>query len=177
MQAEDLARIAVPLDFLGVNYYTRVVAAHDDAEPVTKARLVTPKGVESSMMWEVYPAGLPELLDRLHQEYSPRALYISENGMPLRDEPNARGQVEDGPRIAYLRRHLAGVQRALARGVPIRGYFVWSLLDNFEWAKGYTPRFGLVHIDFADLTRRPKASFAWYRQLVRSGKMPGREEG
>jgi beta-glucosidase len=173
-QADDLARIAVPLDFLGVNYYTRVVARHDPAEPVTRAKVVQPAGAEMSMLWEIYPQGLPELLDRLHREYGPTPLLITENGMPLRDAPDAQGRVDDGPRIAYLRRHLAGVQEVLARGVSVAGYFVWSLLDNFEWAKGYAPRFGLVHVDFERQTRLPKASAAWYRELTQSGRLPGR---
>jgi beta-glucosidase len=176
MTMDDLPRIAVPLDFLGVNYYTRVVARYDPAQPVTQARSVTPAGVETSMMWEVYPAGLPRLLERLWREYRVKALMVTENGLPLPDAPNDQGQIDDGPRIAYLRRHLVGVQQLLAQGVPVRGYFVWSFLDNFEWAHGYGPRFGLVHVDFATQRRTPKASAAWYRQLARTGKLPGRED-
>jgi beta-glucosidase len=176
MAAVDLPRIAVPLDFLGVNYYTRIVARHDADDAVTRARVVQPEGVETSMMWEVYPAGLPRLLERLWREYHVKSLMVTENGLPLPDAPNAEGKVEDGPRIAYLRRHLVGVQQARERGVPVRGFFVWSLLDNFEWALGYGPRFGLVHVDFDSQQRTPKASAAWYGQLARTGKLPGREE-
>ncbi len=175
MEAADLATIAVPLDFLGINYYTRVVARHDPAEPVLQAGTVTPAGVETSMMWEVYPEGLPRLLERLWREYHVKSLLVTENGMPLADAPDKQGQIDDRPRIAYLRRHLSGVLRSIERGVPVQGYFVWSLLDNFEWAHGYGPRFGLVHVDFATQQRRPKASAAWYGQLVRTGKLPGRD--
>jgi beta-glucosidase len=176
MTAVDLPRMAVPLDFLGVNYYTRVVVQHDADHPVTQARVVRPAGVETSMLWEVYPSGLPRLLERLAREYHVPSLLVTENGLPLPDVPNARGQIDDGPRIAYLRRHLAGVQDVLAQGVPVRGYFAWSFLDNFEWALGYAPRFGLVHVDFATQQRTPKASAAWYGLVARTGKLPGRDE-
>jgi len=165
---EDFQRIAAPIDFLGVNYYTRVVVRHDPAEPIVQASPVRPAGAEMSMMWEVYPPGLPLLLVRVWQEYQPKALYITENGMPLPDAPDADGRIDDAPRISYLQRHLEGVHQARARGVPVNGYFVWSLLDNFEWAHGYIPRFGLVHVNFATHQRQPKSSAAWYRQLARS---------
>jgi beta-glucosidase len=175
MKADDLADIALPLDFLGVNYYTRAVARHDPGEPAIQAQLVTPAGVERSMMWEVYPEGLPRLLEQLACEYPGPQLLVTENGMPLADVPDERDRIDDSLRIAYLRRHLAGVLHCIGQGVPVRGYFVWSLLDNFEWSYGYRPRFGLVHVDFATQRRRPKASAAWYAQVVKTGRLSGRE--
>jgi beta-glucosidase len=160
----DLERIAVPLDFLGVNYYSRYVARHDPSAPL-EASQVQPEGVEQSLMWEVYPQGIEELLDRLQHEYRPPAVLITENGTPGDDAVDAQGKVDDQPRIDFLRRHLAGVHRALGRGVPVRGYCVWSLMDNFEWALGYRMRFGLIHVDFDTLRRTPKASAVWYGQV------------
>ena len=111
-------------------------------------------------MWEIYPAGFEELLLRLHRDYQPKAILITENGMPNADVVDSAGQVNDAPRISYLERHLTRVQSALTQGVPVKGYFVWSLLDNFEWALGYDMRFGLVYIDFPTQRRIPKASTA-----------------
>jgi beta-glucosidase len=175
MESNDLTEINVPLDFLGVNYYTRVVAQQDPSQPLTQARTVMPPAAETCMMWEVYPPGLPRLLERLGRDYSVKSLLVTENGMPLPDVLDTHGRIDDGPRIAYLRRHLDGVQQCIEKGVPVHGYFTWSLLDNFEWALGYGPRFGLVHVDFATQRRRPKGSAAWYGHLARTGKFPGRE--
>ncbi len=167
MEADDLRRIAVPLDFLGVNYYTRLVIRHDDAEPYLKASPVKPADAEMSLMWEIYPAGLGQLLERLHREYRPREVFITENGLPLADVPDGKGRIDDAPRIDYLTRHIAEVERVRGQGVPVNGFFAWSFLDNFEWALGYAMRFGLVHVDFASQRRTPKASAAWFRQRTR----------
>lgn len=164
----DLERMRVPLDFLGVNYYSRVVVRYDPTIPVLHARQVEREGVERSLMWEIYPQGMGEILDLLHREYRPPAILITENGMPLQDVPGADGKVNDVQRIDYLRRHLTEVQLAMERGVPVRGYFVWSLLDNFEWSLGYAMRFGLVHVDFATQKRTPKASAKWYSRVIRN---------
>jgi beta-glucosidase len=166
VQAGDLETIAVPLDFLGVNYYTRIVARHSTNNPI-QAEPVPPAG-ERSLMWEIFPDGLPALLQRLQRDYRPAAVLITENGVPYEDTPNAQGQLEDRARISFLERHLAGLQQALTNGVPVRGYCLWSLLDNFEWALGYRPRFGLVHVDFATQRRTPKASFEWYRRKIQT---------
>lgn len=160
----DLERIAAPLDFLGVNYYLRFVARHSDASPL-RVEQVQPNG-ERSMLWEVFPEGLLLLLQRLWRDYRPPAILITENGTPADDVVNAAGRVDDVERISFLERHLAQLRVALAQGIPIRGYCLWSLLDNFEWAAGYRPRFGLVHVDFATQRRTPKASFAWYANVI-----------
>ncbi len=161
---DDLTTIATPLDFLGINYYTRnVVAADPDGG---RPRIVRVDGAEHTEMdWEVYPNGLYETLVRLKTEYDVPPLYVTENGAAFPDRVVA-GVVDDPRRVSYLEGHLSAVERAIADGVPVRGYFLWSLLDNFEWAFGYSKRFGIVHVDFETLERTPKTSFAWYRSLI-----------
>jgi beta-glucosidase len=171
----DLPAIAAPLDFLGVNYYSRTVVHADAAgEPVG----VKPLSVRqlTDMGWEVYPEGLREILVRVEREYRPRKIYITENGAAYRDQPDARGRVADTRRIDYLREHLAMARQAVADGVPVAGYFVWSLLDNFEWAHGYQKRFGLMHVDLATQRRTPKDSAYWYRETVAAGAVDDLEQ-
>jgi beta-glucosidase len=165
----DLPRIAEPVDFIGVNYYTRAVVTGNAEIPVLGAFPVRPERGEFSEMWEIYPAGLPELLLRIWKDYHPKQLLVTENGMPHNDFVDADGAVHDPERISYLERHLDGVRATLQQGVPVGGYFVWSLLDNFEWALGYQMRFGLVHVDFATQKRTPKDSFRWFRDRIRAG--------
>jgi beta-glucosidase len=117
--------------------------------------------------WEVAPQGLTSLLKRIHDDYRPGALYITENGSSYEDIVGEDGEIDDPERRDYLRRHLAATREALAQGLPVKGYFAWSLLDNFEWAQGYTRRFGLSHVDFASQQRRLKQSSKWYRQFLR----------
>jgi beta-glucosidase len=156
----DLAAISAPLDFLGLNYYTRnVVDANGVVDP---AKCGTD---HTAMGWEIHPSSLRELLLRLHRDYALPALYIMENGAAFDDQVVA-GEVRDTRRIQYLETHLAAVADAVQAGVPVRGYFVWSLLDNFEWAQGYTKRFGIVHVDYATQQRMPKQSAHWYAGLV-----------
>lgn len=177
----DPATIAVPLDFLGVNYYsTQMVRAGTTPGPsphVTAPGLVeVSRGFErTDMGWEVHPAGFLELLRRIGRTWAGPAgvpLYITENGAAYPDAPTADGHVEDADRIAYLDAHLTAVAAARASGVDIRGYFVWSLLDNFEWALGYDKRFGIVAVD-EELRRIPKASARWYASQIASGRMRG----
>lgn len=162
----DMELAREPLDCLGVNYYTRFIAAHDPDSTLIEVSGVQPNDAERSLMWEVYPQGLPELLRRLWADYRPAQILITENGTPCDDRPDASGRVADAERVSYLERHVAGVATALAEGVPVRGYFVWSLLDNFEWAFGYRMRFGLVHVDFLTQKRTPKDSARWYARWV-----------
>jgi beta-glucosidase len=162
----DLEMIATPIDFLGVNYYSRAVLRFDPSSPLEFAEARPTEG-EFSPMWEVYPAGFEELLLRIQRVYQPKEILITENGTPNLDVVDENGQVNDAPRISYLERHLARVQAAMAQGVPVKGYFVWSLLDNFEWAFGYAMRFGLIYVDFPTQRRIPKASARWYRDLIR----------
>lgn len=160
---------AVPLDFLGVNYYIRNVVEDAEDELPLRLRHVPQAGADKTAMgWEIYPQGLTDLLLRLKQDYAPVAIYITENGAAFDDPPPRDGVVEDPQRVAYLQAHLAAAERALAEGVPLRGYFVWSLLDNFEWTHGYEKRFGIVYVDPLTGERILKRSAHYYRQMIRT---------
>jgi beta-glucosidase len=163
----DLPVIAVPIDFLGVNYYTRNIIRSDEViDAQNLPREVLPSPNPTDMGWEVYPDGLYEVLARLHSDYRFEAVYVTENGAAYPDHVGPNDTVDDPKRVAYLRSHLGSVARAIAAGIPVRGYLAWSLLDNFEWAHGYTKRFGLVYVDFATQRRIPKASANWYRRII-----------
>jgi beta-glucosidase len=165
----DLETIAAPIDVLGVNYYTRqVVAARRDH--------VAPTAPVTAMGWEIHPPSFERLLLELHRSYSFPSYLVTENGAAMPDQPDAAGFVQDDDRIDYLHRHLAVVRDVRAAGVPVDGYFVWSLLDNFEWAWGYSARFGIVRVDFETQERVPKASAHWYASLARTGVLPARSE-
>jgi beta-glucosidase len=162
---DDLKIISTPLDFLGVNYYTRALVRWAPLVGLLPAR--PPAGSPFSQMWEIYPEGLFDLLSYLHNEYHPPLLLISENGTPEADALSTDGRVHDPGRIAYLRSHILQVRRALDSGIPVKGYLVWSLLDNFEWVYGYSRRFGLVYVDFATQKRILKDSGTWYAEVIR----------
>jgi beta-glucosidase len=160
----DMRTIAAPVDFLGVNYYTRSIVRAGAAETVTT--VAPPDGAEvTEMGWEVYPEGFSDLLLRLHSDYELPPVYITENGAAFADARH-NGRVPDPQRVSYLERHLGVLADTIERGVPVRGYFVWSLLDNFEWAFGYSRRFGIVYVDHETLERVPKTSYAWYRDFI-----------
>jgi beta-glucosidase len=166
----DLETIAQPLDFLGVNYYTRHVV-RPSAYPGTNVAEFTHRGLPTAANgWEVDPAGLTEMLVRLAREYPPLPLHVTENGSAWLDEVAADGSVTDPGRLGYLAAHLAACARAREQGADVAGYFAWSLLDNFEWAEGYAMRFGLVHVDFATQRRTVKASGEWYGRFVRAAR-------
>ena len=174
VRPDDYAIMSVPTDFLGVNYYTRQIVRsqavrESDNLPVTLVR--SPEAERTTMGWDVYPQGLYDLLCRLHFEYGPSAMYVTENGSAFVDVPDRHGRVEDAPRLAYLRDHLAAARRAIDAGVPLKGYFGWSLLDNFEWERGYTQRFGLVRVDYATQARTPKASAEYYARVIRERRV------
>jgi beta-glucosidase len=160
MEAGDLAAIATPIDFLGINYYSRSVVSADGPWDAHRSGLPI-----TDMGWEVYPQGLTDLLLRLHRDYPVPPLYVTENGGAFRDEW-VGGRIHDGDRIDYIARHIGAVAEALKRGVPMAGYMVWSLLDNFEWASGYAKRFGIVHVDYATQVRTLKDSAHWYRDFL-----------
>ncbi|GAB4460075.1 MAG: GH1 family beta-glucosidase [Anaerolineae bacterium] len=161
VQPGDLDAITAPTDFLGVNYYSRSLV-RDDADTSSPP----PPGERTDYDWEVYPDGLYSLLCRLHFDYQPPKIYITENGASYGDGPNAAGRVADSRRTSYLRRHFAAAHRAIQAGVPLAGYFVWSLLDNFEWAEGYSQRFGIVWVDYDTQERIPKDSALWYKEVI-----------
>jgi beta-glucosidase len=175
----DLRTIATPIDSLGVNYYRPLTVAARRGEPLRggTAPAANWPGEETigaladgrattAMGWPVDATGLDELLVRLRDEYTALPLYVTENGAAYDDQPNGDGFVDDVDRVAYLAGHLHAAHRALAAGVNLRGYFVWSLLDNFEWAEGYDRRFGLVYVDYATLQRTPKRSALWYSAVI-----------
>jgi beta-glucosidase len=170
VKAGDMEKIAIPIDFLGVNYYSRIVVrADDDGEPV--AVPMVPKEELTDMGWEVYSHGLYDLLVRLNREYNPPKIYITENGAAYSDGPDPTGRIKDVKRVEYLHMHLLAAHRALTDGIPLKGYFVWSLLDNFEWAHGYDKRFGLYWVDFETQERIAKDSAYWYRHVVSANEI------
>ncbi len=155
---DDFATIQAPIDWVGINYYTRKVIAPDPSHWPSLAEVEGPLP-KTFMDWEIYPDGLYDFLMRTTREYAgDLPIYVTENGLAAPDALE-NGAVSDSGRIDFLQRHLAAVQRALADGAPVKGYYVWSLLDNYEWALGYEKRFGLVHVDFDTLVRTPKASY------------------
>ena len=160
----DMEAIAAPIDFLGVNNYSRnVVKAGPDGRPIH----TRPEQSEyTDMDWEVFPQGLYDLLVRVHSDYGPKQIYITENGAAFPDVRTHHGAIEDPERRDYIEAHVLAVGRAIAAGVPVAGHFVWSLLDNFEWGYGYSKRFGLVYIEYPTLERVPKGSFEWYRDFI-----------
>ncbi|MDT0347037.1 GH1 family beta-glucosidase [Streptomyces litchfieldiae] len=174
----DLATIATPLDFLGVNYYSRHVV-RAGTTPSRPSHWVGSEEVEfvkrgvpvTEMGWEIDPDGLYETLTRVWREYGPPPLYVTENGAAFADEVTRDGRVHDEDRRKYLEEHFRAAHRAIGEGVDLRGYFVWSLLDNFEWAHGYSKRFGLVHVDFETQERILKDSGRWFSEITRANAL------
>jgi beta-glucosidase len=172
----DLETISAPLDCLGVNYYRPTLVAARTV-PATEWEVwpgderlepVPQEGEHTTMGWVVDPDGLEQLLLRLSAEYPGLPIVVTENGAAFDDRPGPDGSIDDDRRVAFLDRHLRALHRALDAGVDVRGYFVWSLLDNFEWAEGYAKRFGLVYVDYESLRRLPKSSASWYAGVIAS---------
>ncbi|MEO1271463.1 MAG: family 1 glycosylhydrolase, partial [Myxococcota bacterium] len=171
---DDFKHTSVPTDFLGVNYYSRAVVRSEqipDEENAPRTVQVAPEEEWTEMGWEVYPDGLRQILHRVHRDYAPGALYITENGASWSTKPDADGRVRDRRRQHYICEHLKACRQAIAEGVPLEGYFVWSLLDNFEWGEGYTQRFGLVWVDYATQERILKDSALWYRDSIAANRV------
>jgi beta-glucosidase len=172
VQGGDLERVSTPLDFLGVNYYTRHVVAAG-AYPGTAGVEFVSRGLPTTAMgWEVDPAGLHDILTRVTRDYGDVPLVLTENGAAF-DDVLVDGRVRDPERVEFLRSHLAACRSAVLAGVPLRGYFAWSLLDNFEWAEGYAKRFGIVHVDFQTQVRTVKDSGLWYAAFLAGQDDPG----
>jgi len=168
IQAGDMEAIATKSDFLGVNYYFPEVVADDPGEGIFQTRLVERQGVSrTAFQWEVFPEGLTMLLDGINQNYKPSQIYLTENGSTYDDVVEADGSVNDTLRRSYLQSHLQATLQSIQLGVPLKGYFAWSLLDNFEWAEGYVRRFGLVYVDFETQKRTVKASGKWYAKFLK----------
>jgi beta-glucosidase len=164
--ADDLEKIAVATDFLGVNYYNRAVVNDDASAPPLRFGQGHPEGEYTAMDWEVYPDALRALLVRLTRDYAPPKLYITENGSAYDDVLTPDGTIHDEARTRYLTSHLAAAHAAIGEGVPLAGYFAWSLMDNFEWAYGYSKRFGIVYVDYATQQRTPKDSARMYSKVI-----------
>lgn len=167
--AEDFALIRQPLDYVGINYYTRSVTAAGDSYPLRTRVVRQPSGTYTETGWEVFPQGLTDLLLWFKDTYGALPVYITENGAAFFDPPVAEGgRVRDPLRIDYLRKHLTAIRDAIDAGVDVRGYMAWSLLDNLEWSLGYSKRFGIVHVDYATQQRTPKDSARWYSDIIAS---------
>jgi beta-glucosidase len=169
IQEGDLERIAAPIDFLGVNNYSRLLIRGAATQPLADScECVSPipGACYTEMGWEVYSQGLRDLLLYLHQEYAIPNIYITENGASFKDTLDKDGQVSDPRRVDYLRSYLAGLTEAIEQGVPLRGYFAWALIDNFEWSEGYSKRFGIVYVDYPTQQRVIKESGFWYMALL-----------
>jgi beta-glucosidase len=172
----DLQAIAAPCDFLGVNYYNRSVVRSDKIpEEQNHPRTVhlAPKSEWTDIGWEAYAEGLYQILTRVHLVYGPPKIYVTESGASFSEGPDAAGRVPDQRRVVFLRDHFLAAHRALSGGVPLAGYFVWSLLDNFEWDRGYTQRFGVVWVDYATQARILKDSALWFRKVIAENAVDG----
>ncbi len=157
----DLKTISSPVDLLGVQYYNPLYVDRDGQRVYKRPRSQAP--------WqEIYPEGLYDILVRLKRDYGDVPLVITENGIPTRAEPDSSGRVDDAERIRFLSDHFRAAHRAVRHGVKLEAYHVWSLLDNFEWAEGYTQRWGMVYVDFRDQRRIPKQSALWFREVIRA---------
>jgi len=169
---EDMKLIANnPGDFLGINYYLRRVIKHSMADSFLEYEEIQPEGSSyTDFPWEVYPEGMYELLMRIKNEYNNPKIYITENGAAYNDDKIVDGVVIDDNRIDYLSSHINEMLRAKAEGAKVEGYYAWSLLDNFEWAYGYSKRFGLIHVDYNSLQRKWKKSAFWYRDFIKNNR-------
>jgi beta-glucosidase len=165
--------LAEKIDFLGINYYTRSVTKHDPTQRWLQASSERqPLSTYTETGWEVFPQALTEVLLWVKQNYGDLPIYITENGAAFYDPPVAEnGEVDDPLRVSYFRSHLRAVWDALQLGVDVRGYFAWSLLDNFEWGHGYSKRFGLVHVNYGTQERTIKSSGKFYRDVIRNNRV------
>ena len=168
IHAGDMQSISAPLDFLGINFYTRQTVTLDESAKPLPYRPVMVDGVERTAMgWEVHPESLTNIIMRVHRDYAPKEIYITENGSAW-DDSVINDKVDDPRRVSYLERHLDAMLAAKAQGAPVNGYFAWSLMDNFEWAYGYSKRFGIVYVDYETQKRIPKSSAYYYRERIKN---------
>lgn len=163
----DLALISTPIDFMGVNYYTRTLFQATGEGGQSQPIDPVPGALYTDLHWEVYPPGLRNLLVWLHKEYAPKALFVTENGSAFVDDWDGSDRIHDPLRLAYLYDHIQAVGEAIEQGVPVRGYFAWSLVDNYEWMDGYSKRFGLIYVDYPTQRRIIKDSGLWYANFIR----------
>jgi beta-glucosidase len=168
IQAGDMEIISTPVDFLGLNYYFRQTVAYDEsAKPLSYKQVTAPDVERTGMGWEVHAQTFTDLLIRINSDYSPKEIFITENGSAWDDEV-VDGEILDTKRVSYLERHIDAMFAAKAKAVPINGYFAWSLIDNFEWAYGYAKRFGLIYVDYKTQRRTPKSSAYYYKNRIQN---------
>ena len=161
--------IAVPTDFIGLNYYSRNISRAPEEGNDPQIFFPQPQTPEywTEMPWENYPAGLTGVLGRVYFNYTPLKLYVTENGASYSTSPDEKGNIPDEFRTNYLRTHFAAMYRAIQAGVPLAGYFVWSLMDNFEWSFGFSQRFGIIWVDYETQKRTLKDSAKWYKNVIK----------
>ncbi len=169
VRAGDMQQISRPMDYVGINYYRTQVVSNNTRGGFYKAvsdPYCAPGWGKTDMDWGIDPLGMTEVLRGLRDRYGNPPVYITENGCAIEDRPDRKGYVEDWGRVDYLRAHLRAVHRAISEGCDVRGYYVWSLMDNFEWARGYALRFGIVRTDYKTMRRIPKLSARWYGEVI-----------
>lgn len=164
----DMEAIKQPIDFLGINYYMGSVGRYKQGEGLFDMEDIDEGYERTDFNWPIYSRGFYKVLVHITEQYGSIPLYITENGACYNDEP-AGGRVRDGKRIEYLQKHLIQLKRAMDSGVQVKGYITWSLMDNFEWAAGYSKRFGLIHVDYDTQVRTKKDSFYWYKKVIDNG--------
>lgn len=170
IDSQEMEEISTPIDFVGVNYYTRLVIKHNVKGNILHCSCIPQNTPHTDMDWGMYPEGLYEILIWLHKRYNQPEIYITENGAAFPDVIDTQGNISDDNRIKYLKEHIAQVHKAIQHGINLRGYFVWSFLDNFEWTKGYSKRFGIVHVDFKTQKRTIKQSGKWFQNFLLQNK-------
>ncbi|MGM0445581.1 MAG: GH1 family beta-glucosidase, partial [Bacillota bacterium] len=168
IEDKDMSIISYPMDFLGINYYSRNIIAHAEEANILETKEVKNKdGQYTEMGWEVYPEGLYNVLDRVNTEYTDLPLYITENGAAFNDKLSENGKINDRDRIDYLKGHLINANKAIQDGIPLKGYYLWSIMDNFEWGYGFSKRFGIIYVDYKDNQKRYlKESAKWYSEVI-----------
>ena len=173
VQPGDMEIVKAPLDFIGINLYTRMTIAHDPHDTMMGTRPAY-HGEENELTdfgWEVYPQALSEMILRISHDYPKMPIYVTENGASYGEKPDADGKVRDHRRIRFLRGYIGEMGRAIEKGADVRGYFLWTFTDNFEWAEGFQQRFGIVYCDFETQQRIVKESGHWYSQLARTNML------
>lgn len=169
IDCDETSRLQAPIDFVGINYYLRIYVRDDPAAGPARAAVVSPPDrPRTALGWEIYPRGLTETLQWVKHRYGDIPQHVTENGAAFDDQPAPDGSLNDTDRVQYLQEHLKAALRALQAGVNLRGYFVWSLLDNFEWQAGFSKRFGIIRVDYPTQRRIPKASAQFYRNVIRT---------
>ena len=162
----DLELIGRPVDYVGINHYQRVVVSADESAGYLRLTERPAEPATTSFGWSVEPDSLRSVLARIKRDYSDLPIYVTENGASYNDYADPNGEVKDPARVEFFSGYLTAAAAAIREGVNLQGYYAWSFLDNFEWAEGYSKRFGLVFVDYATQVRTPKSSAYWYRQLI-----------